>query len=631
MLRQTLSLLFSVLLSFSAGATVSTSCSTTGPQEAAVILVNLPNYSLPNNATLDYINGILFGNAFTTNPANQNTPNLSLNDFLVQNSNNQINLDTSNSIVIGPYTLPHNYNGDTSSSTCDVQTLKSDAMAAAVAANPGLNLAQYSRLIFVTPNNGSCNSPVRMTMGCTTETAPDTTQFQASETILFADYMTNRQQSVTYAARAFGYNLGLNNGRMRICNYTAGQNSYYDTLGALGNSCLTYNFSDPASIMGATTLGFYSASQAAEILNWLQSSDVIDNNLNNYYIVIPNSSQNNSTTSVSYTYTIQNYEGNTSGIPKALKIQRGTGNNAWLWVEARSNTGNYDSTLNPQLFNGALIHYKDSNTQATGSDLLDFTPLTASWNDATLAVGQTWKDPYSNLVLTVNSETNNSLTVTANYLASAPTCIPTAPIISISPASVTVNPGSITTFNVTVTNPTTNCLNKKYLIYNVQPAGWNVLYNVTPPANNFNDYFVAGESKTYPLTVPVPVGTAIGQYGITAKAQDATNQNNVLYGLKTAVIYIPATLSVTVNGTGTVTSSPAGISCPGTCSGQFKASSNVYLTATPGGTNNTVTWTGSDPITGNPITITGNSYAITITKNSSVTATFSYVKPRKGK
>lgn len=40
-------------------------------------------------------------------------------------------------------------------------------------------------------------------------------------------------------------------------------------------------------------------------------------------------------------------------------------------------------------------------------------------------------------------------------------------------------------------------------------------------------------------------------------------------------------LSVSVGGSGRVTSAPAGISCPATCSGQFAADSTVTLTATP--------------------------------------------------
>jgi hypothetical protein len=50
-------------------------------------------------------------------------------------------------------------------------------------------------------------------------------------------------------------------------------------------------------------------------------------------------------------------------------------------------------------------------------------------------------------------------------------------------------------------------------------------------------------------------------------------------------------VSVTVSGPGTVTSSPAGINCPGTCTGTFQGS--VTLTATPSGGAVFKGWTGA--------------------------------------
>jgi hypothetical protein len=56
------------------------------------------------------------------------------------------------------------------------------------------------------------------------------------------------------------------------------------------------------------------------------------------------------------------------------------------------------------------------------------------------------------------------------------------------------------------------------------------------------------------------------------------------FGLK---LYSPETLNLTLGGTGTgtVVSTPRGISCPGKCSADFPAGSTVQLTATPTGTD----------------------------------------------
>jgi hypothetical protein len=61
-----------------------------------------------------------------------------------------------------------------------------------------------------------------------------------------------------------------------------------------------------------------------------------------------------------------------------------------------------------------------------------------------------------------------------------------------------------------------------------------------------------------------------------------------------------ATLSVGVQGSGTVTSSPAGISCPATCSAQYNVGSSVLLTASP----TAPTWGGCTSQSGTQCTVT---------------------------
>ena len=76
------------------------------------------------------------------------------------------------------------------------------------------------------------------------------------------------------------------------------------------------------------------------------------------------------------------------------------------------------------------------------------------------------------------------------------------------------------------------------------------------------------------------------------------------------------TLSVSKNGSGTVTSSPSGINCGNTCSAQFNRGTSVTLTASPASGYYFSSWTGCDSTFGNTCSITMNS-------NKSVTATFS--------
>jgi hypothetical protein len=77
-------------------------------------------------------------------------------------------------------------------------------------------------------------------------------------------------------------------------------------------------------------------------------------------------------------------------------------------------------------------------------------------------------------------------------------------------------------------------------------------------------------------------------------------------------------LSVTASGSGTVTSSPSGISCPSTCSANFNAGQQVTLTATPAGGSVFAGWSGGG---------CSGMGACTVTMNSAVgvTATFDFV------
>lgn len=77
-------------------------------------------------------------------------------------------------------------------------------------------------------------------------------------------------------------------------------------------------------------------------------------------------------------------------------------------------------------------------------------------------------------------------------------------------------------------------------------------------------------------------------------------------------------LTVSVSGTGSVTSNPAGISsCVSICSANFASGAAITLTATPTGSATSVTWSGCDTVSGLVCTINN------LTANTLVTASFS--------
>lgn len=74
------------------------------------------------------------------------------------------------------------------------------------------------------------------------------------------------------------------------------------------------------------------------------------------------------------------------------------------------------------------------------------------------------------------------------------------------------------------------------------------------------------------------------------------------------------TIATAGSGSGVVTSSPAGINCPTTCSASFPENTSVVLTATPGSSNTFSGWSGACSGT--------STCSVTLSDASSVTATF---------
>ena len=87
-----------------------------------------------------------------------------------------------------------------------------------------------------------------------------------------------------------------------------------------------------------------------------------------------------------------------------------------------------------------------------------------------------------------------------------------------------------------------------------------------------------------------------------------------------APTYHTLTVNKSGNGSGTVTSSPAGISCGSTCGASFAQGTLVTLTATPSSGSTFVGWSGA-------CTGTGTTCQVTMSEAKTVTATFSFLYP----
>ncbi len=342
-----------------------TSCSPLGAQSVAVLLVKMPSDATPTVTAQD-MQAAFLGNSGT-----------SISNYFAEGSYNQVSF-TGN--VVGWLTLDRAY-------TCN----EADAIreAAINAADSLVDFRNYSRVQIVFPAISGCSFGGLGTVGCESLSSAGDGTFTASVSWVNL-YSFDIPALTTYERigdHEMGHNFGLNHSHSL---------KYHDQfLGPDRTQPEETEYGDPFSVMGSSN-GHYSAPQKVA-LGWLHAADF-------------------QAVTASGTYVIAPLESAAAGV-RALKVQRNLLTNEFLWIEYRQNTGLFDSQFTASqssVFSGALIHFEDPST-GTASELLDSTVSTSTFNDAALANGSTFIDPYSNLRIQVTAATAAGLTVVVAY------------------------------------------------------------------------------------------------------------------------------------------------------------------------------------------------------------------------
>src|SRR5262249_48496676 len=321
-----------------------------------------------------------------------------------------------------------------------------------------------------------------------------------------SSYLSAAYATPSVITHELGHGLGLSHAASRGFTDSSGNPI---TLGPTGTTGNLTEYGDKFSTMSCCTGnvgGEYAAPHKAEVLDWLA----------------PNTGYQ--TVQASGSYTLEPYE--VSGGLKAIKVQRGTGNNAWLWLEYRQSDGNYDTPqsngggfpspvhtfLSPQPYSGALVHYEDSTT-GPHSHLINYTPSDSSFFSPALVVGQGWSDPYSNVSLSVVSATSAGLTVNVNY--SSTPCKQANPTVSITPLDPSTYPGTGAGYSMSVANnDSPGCSASTFTPSSSQPSGFTSAFSAGSITIN------PGQSGSLTMTQTPPAGTAPGTYAISASASN---------------------------------------------------------------------------------------------------------------
>lgn len=353
------------------------SCSTTGQQNTAVLLINYPSTSLTAGYTASYVGNIFFG------------PAPSVTDYW-----NEASYGTTfaSGDVFGPFTLDADY-------TCDQQD---EILQAAInAADATVDFTAYQRIFLILPVTvaGGCAYDGMAQVGCSLQQSPSKGSFTASVSWI---------ESITILPNIYGALGGL----LQTAIHEGGHNfglrhassTDYDTLpaGQIGVAGVHAEYGDPFSSMG-TNPGHFAAPHKSS-LGWLNDgAGYLDVQSGGSWTLAPLSE--------------------TTSSVHALRVQRGTGNNQFLWIEYRQPVGRYEPSIlddgSPRNFNGALIHIEDpTQTAWVGyTELLDFEAvrLPNNFSNAILPAGSTWSDPYSNLTITLGTAGPSGLPVTVSY------------------------------------------------------------------------------------------------------------------------------------------------------------------------------------------------------------------------
>lgn len=512
----------------------------TGQQNIAVLLVTFPGVTPPVSAQSVY--NLFFG-----------TTVRSLDGYWREASYGQASATGS---VYGWYTLPAAY-------TCDQY---SSLQAAAIkAADNDVYFPAYQRVFIAFPKPAGCSWGGLGTIGATTMSSADGT-FTASCAWLIANYLSPNDQGAQLAAHEGGHNLGLNHSRSRDFGT--------DVIGKLGTLGTLTEYGDNFSAMGYYNFGHYTAQQKQQI-GWIAASNI-------------------QTVQSSGSFSIAPLELNTTAV-QGLRVQRGTGNNAWLLLEFRQPNGNYESTLRSQIFSGATLHYSDSNTGAY-TDLLDYTPATSSWYDPALATGLSWTDPYSNVTVGIQSATSSGLVASVSY--GALPCVRANPVVSLSPANPSVVAGGSVTYTIAVKNSdSAGCAATAFTLTSAQPSGWGA--TLSPAIVTVNP----GQTVNASMMLTPPAETIPGTYPVSVTGSDSTRAATGTANCSVTLTSPPLAVTASVSGSA------------------FPARSNVSTTA--------VTLSGSSAVSGASVQFTlskpnGTSSVYTTASSNTGAATWNY-------
>jgi hypothetical protein len=381
--------------------------------------------------------------------------------------------------VYGWYTIPID------STVCDKNAIATYAQQAA--ANAGANLAAYSNIVYGFPQNG-CSFSGSSSVGGS-----------PSHSWIRGDWY-----GIEVLGHELGHGFGLLHSRALDCGNEV-----------VNGICSTIEYGDKFDIMGPNMPYHYNAYQK-ERLGWVNSG----------------SSPVVQTVSADGTYYLDAYEtagAGTKGLKILKSIDPTTGARTWYYIEHRTATG-FDSGLSVYNLQNGVVFHTGSDGDGQDNYLLDMTPLTASWYDSFLGLGQTYSDSNIGLVVSVLSADNTGATVQIQVAAQP--CVRANPTVSVTPGqSSWLLAGTVVPYQVSVRNNNSGgCSSEAFNIAASMPGGFSASY-LSPSLSLGN-----GENGVAGVNVASAGLASDGVYNLSFSAANAANSSNAASALASYVI-----------------------------------------------------------------------------------------------
>ena len=313
------------------------------------------------------------------------------------------------SVTVTPSWVTMSMARPASCGTADWQHIGSSAEAAAKSLGAAYDPAAYKFVVYVFPTVATCDW-----IGLAYIGDPHKAWINGAE---------------SFKTAAIAHEMGHNFGLLHAASLRCGS-------GAIGGSCTASEYGDPFDTMGNQRAMHYNAMQKSK-LAWIASTAVKTH------------------TGGSATYTLSPLEV-AGGTTYAVKIPTGSANRTY-WLEFRQPIG-FDGPLAAFPNDGAQIRVATPfetlcggcDTLSDDTQLLDTTPATTAFTDATLTAGRTFSDATYGINVTVLAASASAMTVQVATGSSSPP----APAASATTLIATPNPSltnAIVTFTATVT------------------------------------------------------------------------------------------------------------------------------------------------------------------------------------